>query len=100
MESDGSSDEIAGSPAFFAKEVWAEGRQAASSDVFAAGLTLLALFAGGHPIALEQHLHVCPDVLHSEHMPPKMIWKHFEYQATGDQRKIAKTLRNHCPTNT
>jgi serine/threonine protein kinase len=97
MESDGSSGEIAGSPAFFAKEVWAEGRQAASSDVFAAGLTLLALFAGAHPVNLESFLHVCPEVLRSEEMAPRNVWRKFEILAQGDQRAIAKTLKNHCP---
>jgi serine/threonine protein kinase len=96
-DSDGLKGDIAGSPAFFGKEVWAEGRQAASSDVFAAGLTILALFAGGHPIVLENFLHVCPEVLRSETMAPKNVWKKFEFIAQGDHRTIAKTLKNHCP---
>jgi serine/threonine protein kinase len=97
MDGEGASEEIAGSPAFFAKEVWTEGRQAASSDVFAAGLTLLALFAGGHPISLENHLNICPEILRNDSMPPKQLWRKWEMIATGDERLICKTLRSHCP---
>lgn len=87
-----SSCSVAGSPAFFAPEVWISNKQYMSSDCWSVGITILSLFAGDHPIQIEDYMWAVPDYILDPNQSARSLMHKLLVSKDKLRKKIATAL--------